>query len=621
MTDTDNLLGGFIDTSICIRRRRASRVPVRRYSKPLHGRQWSRIIIGALILTVLLIGTGFQAAAFGQIKEVLELSGNTKGWYEGFEKNLGGNQFSYFSLRSDVSKGLLTRCTDGKMTIQWETAKLPADWGQNEAGFLWMAAVNLTAQPGTFDVNVNGVKRFEIAASNRKNWQLTTGDGGRLAFTTVQTDQYGDAHGYMSLMAPASWLRKGAGQVISITGRAENQSTWIIVFQARDALSYLHNSVANDAWMEIDLQRKGDVLAASVQAAVTVADETVNVVSGNDRKETRLTRRNDQVVGEFNLPLSALNRSFALTDAHGKVFVIKSLGEDSRTTCLLENSILVNESKDEGGRIEITAQRSYRPKLVSDMVLLSDSNLSRGKIYLMNSSHQDIAWMDSPAKCEIDRDTMLLTPLLHKAQIDTSYRFDLEESLMLHEFIRRHPGEKNIVKEMLADGRISCGANFTQPYEDMYSGESLARQLYFGKKWLKDELGYDATVYWSEDVPGRTPQMMQILSRAGVKYMMISRMEKGLYRWYSPDGSYVTMFSPGHYADAFTPLQKGFYAASGYLASNSLYWQEFYSPETASPIMPVLSDWDMSPAKDYSRLINEWDDVSERQDGGAIWYR
>ena len=27
-------------------------------------------------------------------------------------------------------------------------------------------------------------------------------------------------------------------------------------------------------------------------------------------------------------------------------------------------------------------------------------------LYLMNSSHQDIAWMDSPAKCELFRDTL-----------------------------------------------------------------------------------------------------------------------------------------------------------------------------------------------------------------------
>ena len=58
----------------------------------------------------------------------------------------------------------------------------------------------------------------------------------------------------------------------------------------------------------------------------------------------------------------------------------------------------------------------------------------------MNSDHQDIAWMDSPEKCVIERDTMLLTPLFEKASnSDPTYRFDVEDALMLKEFISRHP--------------------------------------------------------------------------------------------------------------------------------------------------------------------------------------
>ncbi len=568
---------------------------------------------------MVLVLTALQFPAFAQMKQVIDLSAKTKGWFEGYWKNLGGNEFPYFSFRTDVTDGLLTRCTDGKMTIEWETAALPAGWKGKEAGFLWIAAVNLTTQPGTFDVSVNGIKRFEIVASKRKDWVLTTADGGRLAFTTVQTDQYGDAHGYMSLVAPASWLRAGRGQIISITGQAQNQNTWIIVFRAGDALSYLHNSVAKDVWMEVDFEQTGDSLTGIVRAPATLAGETVSYLAGKEPGAVRLIRKSDHAAGEFVLPNSALHARFDMSDSRGEIFLLKSLGEDGRTTCLLTNSILVNESSDAGDVIRLTARRSYDPKLVSELDSLSSSYLADGEIYLMNSSHQDIAWMDSPEKCEIDRDTMLVTPLLNKVVQDTSYRFDLEESLILREYLSRHPSKKDLIGRMLLDGRISCGANFTQPYEDMYSGESLVRQMYFGAKWLEDEFGYHPEVYWSEDVPGRTPQMMQILRKAGVKYMMISRMQKGLYRWYSPDGSFVTMFSPGHYADAFTPLHKGFYAASGYLSGNSLYFKNFYSPSTKSPIMPVLSDWDMSQPQDYTRVINEWDKIGERRlDSGKI---
>ncbi|MCF6357631.1 MAG: glycosyl hydrolase-related protein, partial [Draconibacterium sp.] len=249
----------------------------------------------------------------------------------------------------------------------------------------------------------------------------------------------------------------------------------------------------------------------------------------------------------------------------------------------------------------------------ASLLKLSKSVLSNGKIYLMNSSHQDIAWMDSPEKCILERDTMLFSPLFELAQKDKNYRFDVEDALMIKEFIQRHLDKKELVKEMLKSGRISCGSTFTQPYEEMYSGEALARQFYFGAKWLKDEFDYDATVYWNEDVPGRTLQMMQIMHKAGTKYLMMSRHERGLYEWYSPDGSYVTAFTPGHYGSAFEPLQKSFHEAAQFLATSSLDWENYYTKETKSPVIPLLSDRDMSPAIDYSNLINQWQNIDELQ--------
>jgi alpha-mannosidase len=251
-----------------------------------------------------------------------------------------------------------------------------------------------------------------------------------------------------------------------------------------------------------------------------------------------------------------------------------------------------------------------KPETVKAILNLSNSKLSMGKIYLMNSSHQDIAWMDSPEKCVIERDTMLLTPLYNRAIKDPSYRFDVEDALMLKEYIQRHPDKKEGIKQLLKNGQLSCGSSFIQPYEEMYSGESLARMFYFGTRWLYREFGYQADTYWNPDVPGRTLQMPQILSKAGTKYMLFSRFEKGIYKWYSPDNSYVTAYSPGHYAESFVSLQKNIYEASDYLAHSSLVWDDYFSASSTATAIPVLSDWDMSPAKDYSNLIKQWNNLT-----------
>lgn len=547
------------------------------------------------------------------LKMIFDLAGKSKSWFEGFHKNIGSNEFSYSSFRNDVSESLITRCNDGKMAIEWETAEVPENWSQNEAGFLWIAAFDLTSDRYMFDLYFNGEKRFEIPTTTKKNWEIETADGGRLSFLTVETDQHGDAHGYMTVVAPKKWIRPGEEQKIKITGRASDSNTWLMVYQANDALAYLQNSVEHDIWMDLVFEQTASHLKGIIVTSQHLAGKELTCISENTSTKIKLKANNENATGEFILPLSAKNKPFYLNDPKGEVFVVKSLGEPFQTTRLLAQSVLLNESGVDGDKIKLSAKRNYKPKTVSSLLKLSESNLSKGKIYLMNSSHQDIAWMDSPEKCVVERDTMLLSPLFELAQKDKSYRFDVEDALMIKEFIQRHPDKRELVKEMLLDGRISCGSTYIQPYEEMYSGESLARQFYFGAKWLKDEFGYTADVYWNEDVPGRTSQMMQMMSKAGTKYMMMSRHEQGLYRWFSPDGSSVVAYTPGHYANAFTPLQKNFHEAAQFLATSSLDWESYYTEKSSSPVIPLLSDWDMSPAKDYSQLVQQWEDINELQ--------
>ena len=47
--------------------------------------------------------------------------------------------------------------------------------------------------------------------------------------------------------------------------------------------------------------------------------------------------------------------------------------------------------------------------------------------------------------------------------------------------------------------------------------------------------GYQTSSYFNVDVPGRTLQMPQIMSKAGIENLVISRHERGLFYWESPD--------------------------------------------------------------------------------------
>ena len=142
-------------------------------------------------------------------KSVSQFANETVGYLEGFANSISGNDFSYHSLRNDVTDALLTRCTDGAMAIEWQTAPVSTDFKEKGAGFVWIAAMDHTSEKHTFDVLINGEKKFQLTTGQQNNFELTNNEGGKLRFITVDLDQYGDMHGYMALWAPALWLKSG----------------------------------------------------------------------------------------------------------------------------------------------------------------------------------------------------------------------------------------------------------------------------------------------------------------------------------------------------------------------------------------------------------------------------
>ena len=101
---------------------------------------------------------------------------------EGFRKNLGDHEFSYAIYSYNVSTSLLARCKEGENTIEWATAVVPADFKKEEAGFFWLATIDLTTGKHSFDLFFNGKKRFTIPTSQKERWQVTGRDGGTLSY-------------------------------------------------------------------------------------------------------------------------------------------------------------------------------------------------------------------------------------------------------------------------------------------------------------------------------------------------------------------------------------------------------------------------------------------------------
>ena len=62
------------------------------------------------------------------------------------------------------------------------------------------------------------------------------------------------------------------------------------------------------------------------------------------------------------------------------------------------------------------------------------------------------------------------------------------------------------------------GAFYVECDTNLPSGESLIRQLQWGKKWFREELGVDSQVGWLPDCFGFSAALPQLLKGLGIPY-------------------------------------------------------------------------------------------------------
>ena len=232
-----------------------------------------------------------------------------------------------------------------------------------------------------------------------------------------------------------------------------------------------------------------------------------------------------------------------------------------------------------------------------------------GNLYIVGSSHNDIAWMDAPDACIRFRDEYMISPALERLAKSSMFCFSVETALSLKEYLERHPERYPEILKYTREGRLEWGATLQQPYQSMYYGEALIRQTYFGRKWLKKILpGCDFQTAWNEDVPGLALQFPQILAKSGIPYYMFSRHQPGFYQWYSPDGSSILGWSAGHYEifghsgrNAKTEEER-----TDALASTLNEWSKYYSDRKINPELLYLSSFDFSTPLDWDDYMTTW---------------
>lgn len=129
-----------------------------------------------------------------------------------------------------------------------------------------------------------------------------------------------------------------------------------------------------------------------------------------------------------------------------------------------------------------------------------------------------------------------------------NYRFVLDQVAYVKPFLDRYPEEEAAFRKFVAEGQLQLVLGMDiMPDVNMPGGETLVRQIQYGKKYYRDKLGVDATVAWLVDTFGHNGQMPQVLKLSGYKSFWFSRGvarrdQPSEFLWEGIDGTQIPAF-------------------------------------------------------------------------------
>lgn len=162
-------------------------------------------------------------------------------------------------------------------------------------------------------------------------------------------------------------------------------------------------------------------------------------------------------------------------------------------------------------------------------------------------THIDVAWLWRlrQTREKVQRSFSTVLELMDEYP---EYKF-MSSQPQLYMFLKEEaPEVYDRVKEKIKEGRWEAeGAMWLEADCNLTSGESLVRQILFGKRFMKKEFGVESHVLWLPDVFGYSAALPQILKKSGVDKFVTSKISWNetnklpydTFMWEGIDGSEI----------------------------------------------------------------------------------
>ena len=162
-------------------------------------------------------------------------------------------------------------------------------------------------------------------------------------------------------------------------------------------------------------------------------------------------------------------------------------------------------------------------------------------------THIDVAWLWTISQTR-EKTARSFSTALSLMEQYPEYKFMSSQPLLYRYVKESRPELYEEIKRRIGENRWEAdGAMWLEADCNISSGESLIRQLLFGRRFFKEEFGIESKTLWLPDVFGYSAAMPQILKKSGIKYFMTTKISwnqfntlpNDTFMWKGIDGSEI----------------------------------------------------------------------------------
>ncbi len=196
--------------------------------------------------------------------------------------------------------------------------------------------------------------------------------------------------------------------------------------------------------------------------------------------------------------------------------------------------------------------------------ILSRKNESPSMTYsAIGHSHLDLLFL-WPERETYRKCARTLSTVMKLMDRFPEYKFTLSQAPVYMWVKEKYPALYQRMQKRIKEKRLEVvGAFFVECDTNLPSGESLVRQLLYGKRFFREEFGFDMRVGFLPDVFGYSAALPQLFVKSGVPYFTTNKLSMNdtnrfpryTFWWHGLDGSRVLthMLPENSYTSAAVP--------------------------------------------------------------------